>query len=117
MLEGRVRSIIIKMWPWRSRWHVVAKVGDLARDSLIPVSVGDLELVLGRDGDRYFAVQRRCAHRGADLATGFLAKSELVCPQHGWQFSTTSGKSSRFPQACLGVYPVRVVGDQIEIKR
>jgi nitrite reductase/ring-hydroxylating ferredoxin subunit len=104
------------MWPWRSRWHPVAKVGDLAPGKMIAIAVNGLELVLGRDGERYFAVQRRCAHRGADLAAGFITNRELVCPQHGWRFSTATGKHGGIAEACLDVYAVRIVGDQIEIK-
>lgn len=96
-------------------WQVVARVGEVRRDDVIAVAVGDLELVLGRDGDRYFAAQRRCVHRGGDLAEGIVSRGHLICPQHAWRFSTATGCHAEASQYCPRTYPVRVVGDAIEI--
>ena len=105
------------MWAWlrRARWEAVAKVGDVKPGRLIPVSIGDLELALGLDGDRYFAVQRRCSHRGGDLVAGSLVQHRLICPLHGWQFSTKTGRFDGVRDACLALYAVRVSGSSIEI--
>jgi nitrite reductase (NADH) small subunit len=98
-----------------ARWQVVARVTDVRPDDVIPVAVGELELVLGRDGERYFATQRRCVHRGGDLAEGIVSRGHLICPQHGWRFSTATGCHADASQYCLVTYAVRVVGDMIEI--
>jgi nitrite reductase/ring-hydroxylating ferredoxin subunit len=103
----------LRFWA-RSRWHPVARVGDLQPGQVIAVRVEGVELALGRDGDRYFAVQRWCAHRGSDLAAGFLAAEQLVCPLHGWRFSTKTGEGGMLG-ACLATYPVRVDEDRIEV--
>jgi nitrite reductase (NADH) small subunit len=96
-------------------WRAVARVGDVGPNDVIAVTVDGVEMVLGRDGDRYFAVQRRCLHRGGDLADGIVARGHVVCPQHGWRFSTATGRHEEAPQYCLITYAVRVVGDDIEI--
>jgi nitrite reductase (NADH) small subunit len=90
-------------------------VGDVRAGDVIAVAVDDLELVLGRDGDRYFATQRRCVHRGGDLADGIVSRGHLICPQHGWRFSTATGCAPESSEYCLVTYAVRVVGDQIEV--
>jgi nitrite reductase/ring-hydroxylating ferredoxin subunit len=82
---------------------------------VIAVEVDGVELALGRDGERYFAVQRRCAHRRGDLAEGIISRGHLVCPQHGWRFSTATGCLDESPEYCLVRYEVRIAGDQIEI--
>jgi len=89
-------------------------VGQLAPGDVIAISVDGVDMVLGRDGDRYFATQRRCVHRGGDLADGIIARGHLVCSVHGWRFSTTTGchDSGEF---CLTSYPVRVTGEHIEV--
>jgi nitrite reductase (NADH) small subunit len=96
-------------------WHPVAKVGDVRRGDLIAVEVEGVEMVLGLDGERYFAVQRRCVHRGGDLADGIVARGHVVCANHGWRFSTATGRHYQASDVCLVSYPVRVTGDQIEI--
>jgi nitrite reductase (NADH) small subunit len=82
---------------------------------VIAVAIDGLELVLGLDGDRYFATQRRCVHRGGDLADGIVSRNHLICPQHGWRFSTATGRAPESSEHCLATYAVRVVGEQIEI--
>lgn len=96
-------------------WHPVAKVGELRRGDVIAIAVDGVEMVLGLDGDRYFAVQRRCVHRGGDLSDGIIARGHLVCAHHGWRFSTATGRHDEASDVCLVRYPVRVTGEQIEI--
>lgn len=82
---------------------------------MIAVSIDGVEIVVGRDGERYFATQRRCLHRGGDLSEGIVSRGHLICPQHGWRFSTATGCSADSPEHCLVTYAVRVVEGQIEI--
>jgi nitrite reductase/ring-hydroxylating ferredoxin subunit len=93
----------------------VAKVGDLQRGDVMAVVVEGIEMVLGRDGERYFAAQRRCVHQGGDLADGIVARGHLVCSHHGWRFSTATGRHDSASDVCLVTYSVRVNGDAIEI--
>lgn len=97
------------------RWRAVARIGDVKPNDVIAVTVDGVEMVLGRDGDRYFATQRRCVHRGGDLAEGIVSRGHLICPQHAWRFSTATGCNAEAPEFCLVTYAVRVVGDQIEV--
>jgi nitrite reductase (NADH) small subunit len=97
------------------QWRAVARVGTLRSGDVIAVAIDGLEIALGRDGDRYFAVQRLCIHRGGDLSEGIVARGHVVCPQHGWRFSTATGCHDASPEHCLVRYGVRVQGDQIEI--
>ena len=93
----------------------MAKVGQLASGDIVPVTVGGRELVVGRDGDRYFALQRQCLHRGGDLSEGIVSRGHIICPNHGWRFSTATGRHAEASEYCLASYPVRVVGDAIEV--
>jgi nitrite reductase (NADH) small subunit len=96
-------------------WTAVARVGEVPPNDVIAVTVDGIEMVLGRDGERYFAVQRRCVHRGGDLSEGIVSRGHLICPQHAWRFSTATGRHPDASQYCLVTYPVRVVGDAIEV--
>ena len=96
-------------------WRAVAKVGDLRTGDVIAVEVAGTELVLGLDGERYFAMQRRCLHRGGDLVEGIVSRGHLICPNHGWRFSTATGCQPEASEVCLVTYAVRVVDEQLEI--
>jgi len=97
-------------------WYPVAKVGDVRAGDVIPVVAGGAEIALGRDGDRLFAVQRACLHQGGDLANGIISRGHLICPHHGWRFSTETGCHDTASNVCLMRYAVRVVGEQIEVE-
>ena len=101
--------------PTMSQWRAVARIDQLAPGDVIGVEIDGLELAVGRDGDRYFATQRRCVHRGGDLAEGIISRGHVICPQHGWRFSTLNGRSADSPDFCVIVYAVRVHDDQIEV--
>jgi len=97
-------------------WYPVAKVGDVQPGDVMAVSVAGIDMIIGIDGERYFAMQRRCVHRGGDLAEGIVARGHVVCANHGWRFSTTSGQHDTAAEVCLTTYPIRVTGTDIEIE-
>jgi len=97
-------------------WVAIAKVGDIRAGDVIAVSAEGIDMVLGLDGDRYFATQRRCVHRGGDLADGIIARGHLVCANHGWRFSTATGCHEEASEFCLVTYAVRITGDTIEVE-
>ena len=96
-------------------WYPVAKVGQLKAGDVVPVEADGVQMVLGRDGDRYFAVQRRCAHQGGDLADGIISRGHIICANHGWRFSTATGRHDSASEFCLVSYAVRVNGEDIEV--
>ena len=96
-------------------WRAVARVADVGPGDIVAVEVDGVQMIVGRDGEAYFAAQRRCLHRGGDLADGIVSRGHVVCPQHGWRFSTATGCAADAPEFCLVTFAVRVVGDQIEV--
>jgi nitrite reductase/ring-hydroxylating ferredoxin subunit len=98
-----------------SAFITVARVSDLAPGDILPVTVGSREMVLYRDGDKFFASQRRCLHHGADLADGLISRGFLVCVLHGWQYDCATGVLDGSPTTCLVTFAVRIQGDDVQI--
>jgi nitrite reductase/ring-hydroxylating ferredoxin subunit len=96
-------------------WYRVAKVGSLRPGDVIGIEADGVRMILGRDGERYFALQRHCVHQGGDLADGIVARGHVVCANHGWRFSTATGRHDQASDVCLVVYAVRVNGEDIEV--
>jgi nitrite reductase/ring-hydroxylating ferredoxin subunit len=96
-------------------WVRVAAVGDVARGAVIAIDLAGVPAVLYRDGETYYAAQRKCPHAGFDLAEGFVSRGHLVCPLHLWRFDVATGAFIDWPETVLTTYPVRVVGDVIEV--
>ncbi|HET7041902.1 MAG TPA: Rieske 2Fe-2S domain-containing protein, partial [Gemmatimonadales bacterium] len=59
-------------------------------------------------GERLFAVQATCPHRGGPLADGIVGDGKVVCPLHGHTFDLATGQSDRGGCPALRTYPVAV---------
>ncbi|MCK6424726.1 MAG: aromatic ring-hydroxylating dioxygenase subunit alpha [Burkholderiaceae bacterium] len=104
----------------RRHWHPVAGIDELERRPVKPVRLMGEDLVLFKDlSGRYGLVERRCRHRNADLAYGFVEAEGLRCNYHGWRYAA-DGRCAEQPyedvvdpqcrlrrQASLQAYPVR----------
>jgi nitrite reductase/ring-hydroxylating ferredoxin subunit len=100
-----------------TRFLPIAKVGDVERGAVKAIERPDagVDCVLYRDGDTYYAAQRRCPHAGFDLAEGFVSRGYLVCPLHSWRFACDTGIHELSPGTCLAMHTLRIEGDTIEI--
>ncbi|HEY2184786.1 MAG TPA: Rieske 2Fe-2S domain-containing protein, partial [Xanthobacteraceae bacterium] len=72
----------------RCYWQPAALVDELSGSRPVkPVRLLGESLVIFRDGaGRYGLIERRCPHRGTDLAFGRLEQAGLRCSFHGWLF-------------------------------
>lgn len=81
--------------PWS--WYYACRLSDL-RGRPVLCSIASREMVLFQDGSKIAAVDRRCAHMGADLSLGCVAGGRIICPFHEWEFDP-SGRCVRIPAA------------------
>ncbi len=93
----------------------VASLSDIADEDIVPVEVGGRALVLCRNGDRLYAMQRKCLHQGADLTEGIVSRGYVVCALHGWRFDLATGVHDMSPMNCLRTHAVRVDGDDVYV--
>lgn len=64
----------------------------------------------------YFAITDVCSHDDGPVAEGELIGMEIECPRHGARFDLKTGKALTLPAVVdIPSYPVRVVGDEIQI--
>ena len=95
----------------------VAEQGELADREAKLVEIEGRQIALIRSGDKYYALDNVCTHRGGPLAEGSVVGSEVECPWHGAHFDLETGEV-RQPPAARGVtaYSVRLQGSDIEIE-
>jgi nitrite reductase/ring-hydroxylating ferredoxin subunit len=100
-----------------SDWTKVASLPELPLGAVLRVSVGSNTIALYNvDGD-VFASDAVCTHEFAELTDGFLDGNIIECPLHGGCFDVRTGKGQGEPiEVDLKVYPVRVIGDDIEVR-
>src|SRR5687768_3071196 len=74
------------------------------------VTVAGREIALFNLGDRFFATDNRCPHRGGPLCDGIVTGAAVVCPLHAWKIDLQTGEVERpaGSDACVRAYPTRV---------
>lgn len=99
----------------RRYWMPVAGVSEFDNRSTKPLRLMGEDLVLYKDlsGD-FGLVDRRCAHRRADLSFGMVEKHGLRCNYHGWAFDG-SGRCWSQPFEDTA-YPERNTKSKVAIK-
>lgn len=64
----------------------------------------------------YFAIADVCSHDDGPVAEGEVIGTEIECPRHGAHFDLATGKALSLPAVVdIPSYPVRVVGEEIQI--
>lgn len=64
----------------------------------------------------YFAIADVCSHDDGPVAEGEVIGTEIECPRHGARFDLKTGKALTLPAVVdIPSYPVRVVGDEIQV--
>ncbi|MCA1179054.1 MULTISPECIES: FAD-dependent oxidoreductase [unclassified Pantoea] len=90
-------------------YQSVVELKSLAQRKPTKFTVGDIDVVLIRDGERVQALQAKCPHAGAPLEQGAICGDKLVCPWHKAVFQLRDGKMCEpLALANLKRYPVRV---------
>ena len=96
-------------------FRTVARVEDLAEGKGLPIQIGDRAIALILDAGVTYAIDDQCPHQGAPLCDGIIGERTVTCIWHGWRFSLEDGRWLDSPRTRIGTYPVRIVGDEIQV--
>jgi nitrite reductase/ring-hydroxylating ferredoxin subunit len=94
----------------------VATIHELSPGQGKLIALDNKRIALFHVGERYYAIDDACPHRGGPLSEGDVEAETVICPWHGAIFALATGAVTRFPGAAgVATYAVRVQGEQIEI--
>jgi nitrite reductase (NADH) small subunit/3-phenylpropionate/trans-cinnamate dioxygenase ferredoxin subunit len=99
-----------------AEFQTVCRVGDLPTGEARAVEVAGKLIAVFHEGDGYFAIDDVCPHMGASLSGGYVEKGIVTCPWHAWRFRLADGAWADNPRIKIGCFPVRVVGDEIQVQ-
>lgn len=93
-----------------------AKLADVPAGRGKQVIIQGRKIALFQDGGTVRAIDDTCPHRGASLSEGQCRQGQVMCPWHATRFDLTSGQPLCPPaKSGVAVYPVQIVGDEIQI--
>ncbi|MGC2203041.1 MAG: non-heme iron oxygenase ferredoxin subunit [Stellaceae bacterium] len=98
-------------------WVRAAARSELAEGEVLGVEVAGRSIALYDVDGSLFATDNICTHAYARLSDGWLDGELIECPLHAARFDVRTGKVLDPPATeDLKTYPVRVVGDEIQVK-
>jgi nitrite reductase/ring-hydroxylating ferredoxin subunit len=78
-------------------WHDVMPLAELSDRKPARRMLGDVPVVVVRDGDRVHVLADRCSHLSGPLSGGHYHDGCLTCPWHGTTFRVADGTVARGP--------------------
>jgi nitrite reductase (NADH) small subunit/3-phenylpropionate/trans-cinnamate dioxygenase ferredoxin subunit len=94
----------------------VCRLSELKEGEGKNVVIGGKILAVFRIGEKVHAIDDACPHMGFSLAGGAVEDGIVTCPLHAWRFRLDDGTWLSSPRVKIGCYPVRIVGDQVQIE-
>jgi 3-phenylpropionate/trans-cinnamate dioxygenase ferredoxin subunit len=100
-------------------WHTVARTESLRDGYGMAVTAPGRRkpIALFRWAGEFYALGDECSHAYAPLSGGNVEEYVVRCPWHGAQFDIRTGKGVgdlAYPD--LRTFPVRVVGDDVQVE-
>ena len=92
-----------------------AKLEEIPNGGSKIVELNGKEIALFRVGDRIYALDNVCPHRGGPLGEGMVVGDEVVCPWHAWSFKIATGAYTFDPSLSVQRFEAIVEGDEVKI--
>jgi len=100
-----------------SAFVTVAKVGEIEPGTVKVVRVDDVPIGVANVDGEFYAFADVCTHDDGPVAEGELDGYQIECPRHGARFDIRTGVVKLLPAVVpIPVYPLQVVGDEIQVK-
>ena len=102
------------MSPRAGDWVDVCAVDDVPAPGARRFRVGTTTVALLRpDGERVFALEDRCPHKGGPLSEGIVHGTSVTCPLHNWVFDLATGLAQGADEGRVPTYAAKVEGGRI----
>ena len=94
----------------------IAPAGELPEGESLFIEVEGRSIVIFNLAGKFYAIGDVCSHDNGPVGDGEIEENEIICPRHGARFDIRTGKATSLPAVVdIPSYPVRVMGDMIEI--
>ena len=100
-----------------AEWVDVVAADSLAPGERVKTEVEDVEIIVCRVGDEFFAVEDLCSHEAYPLEEGVVEDSRITCPLHGAAFCLRTGEALSPPAyAPIAVFPTRIENGVVQVR-
>lgn len=100
-----------------TQWIDVASVEDISADEPFGTQADGLPIALFRVEADIYALYDLCSHGAAKLSEGFVENGCVECPLHQGLIRIATGAPASAPiTEAVRTFPVRIVGDRVEVE-
>lgn len=96
----KTRHLFIEQF-WQRMNKRPVKAAELTEEQLAAAHIDGQPIVFARVGDKIYAFNDRCPHKGFPLHKGSLRGGVLTCAYHGGKFELRNGKCLQHPYETL----------------
>jgi nitrite reductase (NADH) small subunit len=90
-------------------WVAVGPLSDIPPRGARCVKNGPMTIAIFRTaGDKVFALEDTCPHKGGPLSQGIVHDGCVTCPLHNWVISLASGRATGADEGATAAFPVKV---------
>jgi Fe-S cluster biogenesis protein NfuA/nitrite reductase/ring-hydroxylating ferredoxin subunit len=97
-------------------WIKVTTIDQVPESGILTGQIGDVPLILYRQGVNITCYRNACSHLAYPLDRGKLDNGIITCASHGFQYKLDTGECLTTPDISLHSYPVRIKGDNIFVQ-
>jgi 3-phenylpropionate/trans-cinnamate dioxygenase ferredoxin subunit len=102
--------------PLQVDFFEIASVAELPEGERLFIEAAGRSIVIFNLAGNFYAIGDVCSHDNGPVGDGEIEEHEIICPRHGARFDIRTGKATSLPAVVdIPSYPVRVIGDMIEI--
>ena len=102
--------------PLQVDFFEIASVAELPQGERLFIEAAGRSIVIFNLAGNFYAIGDVCSHDSGPVGDGEIEENEIICPRHGARFDIRTGKATSLPAVVdIPSYPVRVMGDMIEI--
>jgi len=97
-------------------WIKATDASALPAGQMLGLELAGKPVCLYNVDGRFYATSNICTHAFTFLSDGFLDGKLIECPLHAGIFDVTTGAGQGPPITCdLQTFPVRLVGDEVQV--
>ena len=100
-----------------SDFVTVAKLSDFGDNNALRVQIHGEDIAVFRQGDRIYALNDRCPHKGGPLSLGWVEDGHVFCPLHAWKFDLQTGSCESNWERPAQSYEVKIVNNEVQIRQ
>jgi nitrite reductase/ring-hydroxylating ferredoxin subunit len=103
-----------------SEWHDLQEIDAEAAEFPVASAVNGEDIVIFKNADDYYGVQRLCPHQNADFVRrgAIMGNGKMIrCTLHGFIFKLDTGKGVNAGKQCVDIFEIKRDGSRLKARK